>query len=72
MPDCPSLLKCPFFNDTMTTKPATADIIKKSYCRGDNSQCARWMVASALGKEAVPSNLYPSQADQARELLKRK
>lgn len=69
MAECPSLPKCPFFNDHMAQRPATAEIMKQSYCRGDNSRCARWMVASALGKPAVPVNLFPNQVEQARALI---
>ena len=69
MADCPSLPKCPFFNDSMATKPATAEMMKNSYCRTDNTHCARWMVAQALGKEAVPMNLFPAQADRAEQII---
>lgn len=69
MADCPSLPKCPFFNDSMATKPATAEMMKNSYCRTDNTHCARWMVAQALGKAAVPMNLFPAQADRAEQII---
>lgn len=70
MPDCPSLIKCPFFHDHMETKPAMAELMKKSYCQGDNSHCARWMVATTVGKEAVPGNLFPNQVDRAKDILR--
>jgi len=69
MPDCPSLPKCPFFNDHMAGRPATSEMMKVAYCHGDNSHCARWMIATALGKPAVPQDLFPSQVDRARALL---
>lgn len=68
MIDCPSLPKCVFFNDRMSRTPATAESMKKRYCRGDNSQCARWMVASAKGGAAVPGDLYPNEHDRAAAL----
>lgn len=69
MADCPSLSGCPFFNDHMANRPVTAEMMKKHYCRSDHSQCARWMVASRLGRPAVPANLFPDQADRARAIL---
>ena len=69
MADCECLEGCPFFNDRMAERPATASLIKSSYCRGDNSQCARHMVKEALGSEAVPENLYPSQVERAQEII---
>jgi len=69
MPECPSLPRCPFFNDHMATRPATADMMKKTYCRTDNAGCARWLVASTRGKEAVPADLFPNQVDRARVIV---
>lgn len=67
--DCQCLPACPFFNDQMAEMPSMAHIIKNRYCRDDNSQCARFMVFSALGREAVPIDLYPSQVERAKEIL---
>jgi len=53
----------------MKDMPAAAELLKKRYCLGDNSQCARFMVASRLGKERVPADLFPSQTDRAKEIL---
>lgn len=66
---CPSLEKCPFFHDRMDSRPATSEMMKKRYCHDDNSSCARWMVSSSLGKQAVPTDLFPHQVDRAKELL---
>ena len=69
MSDCECLKGCPFFNDVMTDMPSTADRLKKKYCLGDNSACARYMVFKALGKEYVPITLFPMQKDRAEELI---
>ena len=53
----------------MSNKPGTAEMIKKKYCKGDNSDCARFMVFEALGRQKVPSDLFPSQTDRAREII---
>jgi len=44
-------------------------MMKKKYCKTDNSTCARWMVANKLGKPAVPKDLFPNQADRAAALI---
>jgi hypothetical protein len=70
MSDCPSLSTCPFFNDKMKDMPATAAVIKRNYCQDDNSKCARFLVAKTLGKEKVPSDLYPVNLDKANIIIK--
>jgi hypothetical protein len=69
MSNCECLAGCPFFNDVMTDMPSTAERLKKKYCLGDNTSCARYMVFKALGKEHVPSTLFPMQKDRAVELI---
>ncbi|MCM0755038.1 hypothetical protein M7784_07230 [Desulfovibrio aminophilus] len=69
MADCEMLERCIFFNDKMASMPTMADMMKKKYCRGDNSKCARYMVCKKLGREAVPPDLTPSQTDRAEGLL---
>jgi hypothetical protein len=69
MAECECLPKCPFFNDKMASKPATASIMKKQYCLGDNMNCARHQVKAAAGAEHVPSDLYPSQIDKVKGIL---
>jgi hypothetical protein len=69
MAECICLPTCAFFNDKMGNMPATAAMMKTRYCLGDSSQCARHMVFSVLGREAVPATLYPAQVDRAREIL---
>lgn len=69
MADCECLPKCPFFNDRMAEKPATAHLMKKHYCQTDNTNCARFMVFKAIGKENVPADLYPSQLDRVPKVL---
>lgn len=68
MADCELLAKCIFFNDKMANMPAMAEMLKKKYCRGDNSTCARYVVCKALGREKVPGDLTPSQLDRAKKL----
>jgi len=72
MADCPMLSGCPFFHDRMKNMPATSEIYKKNYCRGDNTNCARFMVRQTLGPEHVPEDLFPNQQERAEALIKGK
>lgn len=71
MSDCELLPKCVFYNDNMSDMPTTSESMKKQYCTGDNTSCARFMVFKALGREAVPANLFPNNTDKAEEIIKR-
>lgn len=52
----------------MNNMPATANVMKKRYSLGDNSQCARFMVAQTLGRNKVPTDLFPNQYDKTKKL----
>ena len=69
MPDCICLPKCPFFNDKMANRPATATLLKQKYCQGQYNDCARYMIFSRLGREYVPGDLFPNQQDRAEKIL---
>ena len=70
MPDCELLKTCPYFKDSLMEEfDVVAEMRRQKYCRGDNSICARYMVFKALGRENVPKDLIPSQAQEAKELI---
>jgi len=69
MANCELIENCVFFNDKMANMPGTAEMFKKKYCKEDNSICARHMVVKAMGREKVPQNLFPNQADEAKRLI---
>jgi len=69
MADCDCLPGCPFFHDRMTNMPALSGMMKKRYCLDDFMACARHQVKEALGKEKVPSTLYPSQSEMAQKVI---
>jgi len=69
MADCELLATCPFFNDMMPNRPATAKVFKKTYCNGSNAECARYIVLKAVGQEKVPSDLYPNQKERVKEII---
>lgn len=69
MADCECLSGCRFFNDKMANMPSISEMFKKSYCKGDNSKCARYVVFKALGRPKVPENLFPNQLDIAEHII---
>lgn len=69
MQACENLSKCPFYQDQMQIDSAIGSMYKKRYCEGDKSLCARYAVASQVGKQFVPANLYPNMLDKAKEII---
>ena len=71
MKKCTMASTCPFFNDQLS-KRFTAEErngLKKKYCGGGSSQCARYIVAKALGLDEVPETLFPSDYFKVNVLL---
>jgi methyl-accepting chemotaxis protein len=72
--ECPNLKTCPFFKDALPDMPATAELLKQEYCFGRGkhyTECARYKVASTLGREYVPKDLFPDQLERALEIIKK-
>ena len=69
MAECECLAGCPFYNDKMDSEQGIGAMYKKKYCLGNNTSCARYMVFKKLGREKVPSNLYPNMVDRAEIIL---
>ncbi|MBU1043584.1 MAG: hypothetical protein KJ915_04200 [Candidatus Omnitrophica bacterium] len=69
MGNCALLGGCLFFNDKMAAAPGTAGMYKKRYCIGDNSKCARYVIATTLGRDKVPADLYPNQAERVKKII---
>lgn len=72
MPDCELKKTCLFFNDQMATMPSTADVYKRMFCEKDSSSCARLMIVKAIGREHVPKDLFPNQAERAKSIIGKK
>lgn len=66
---CENLAGCPFFNDKMDIESGVGKMYKIRYCEGNKNICARYMLSSQLGKEAVPVDLYPNMIERAKEIL---
>ena len=69
MADCELIATCIFFNNVMADMPVMSDIMKERYCRRDNSKCARYMIFKEVGREKVPSNMFPVEKDRAEKII---
>ncbi len=67
--ECKNLPGCLFFNDEMINMPITSEMFKQLYCKNKHKDCARFIVAIALGKEKVPNDLFPNQNERANNLI---
>jgi hypothetical protein len=71
MKKCAIIDGCPFFNDQLPrihTAKEREDM-KRKFCCGGSSQCARFIVAKALGLEEVPANLFPEDLFRVSTIL---
>ncbi|MBN2105191.1 hypothetical protein JW835_14225 [bacterium] len=68
--DCECLATCPFFNDQMADKPATSELLKNQFCKGNFEACARYIIFKSAGREHIPANLFPTQRDHVDQILK--
>lgn len=66
---CEKLEKCPFYQGKMDINKGVGAMYKKTYCEGDKTKCARYIVATQLGAEHVTNSLYPNMNDAANKLL---
>ena len=71
MKKCSSTNECPFFKDQLSKvkTPKKREDMKRKYCGGGSSQCARYTIAKALGLNEVPWNLLPNDLIKANILL---
>lgn len=69
MPACELLGACIFFNDMMANMPSTSNVFKLIYCEDNYGGCARYLVRNELGKEGVPTDLFPNQGDRVHGII---
>ena len=69
MGQCEFIEKCPFFHGKLAEKPVEAEELKKQYCQNNNLNCARYMIAQAVGKERMPADLYPHEKAVAYKVI---
>lgn len=69
MRPCKNLADCSYFNDVMNEFPAIAEMMKRRFCFGHSDECARIIVSSTLGGQAVPVQLAPNDRREAEKIL---
>ena len=69
MSTCENLATCPFYNDKMDINSGLGALYKRKYCENENTSCARYRVASTIGKEYVTPQLYPNMHAEADKLI---
>jgi len=68
--DCEWIETCPFFaKDDMDSK--SIKMLKEAFCHGHSENCARHVVLKAVGREFVPSGLYPNQTHLVSSIVKK-
>jgi len=69
MSRCEFIIKCPFFLGELAEKPVKIEELKMKYCEENNLNCARYMIAQAVGSESMPADLYPHEKDIAYKVI---
>jgi hypothetical protein len=69
MSDCEYVQGCLFFADQLENMPSVSELLKKQYCRGSYTECARYKVLKAVGRERVPTDLFPQHGDRAEVII---
>ena len=68
MAECECVPICPFFNGKLAcAMPSVVESMKKQYCLGDNSECARHIVK--VSGIQVPPDLAPNNVKRAQEIV---
>ncbi|RMH73864.1 MAG: hypothetical protein D6675_01560 [Gemmatimonadetes bacterium] len=69
MADCKYIEACPFFNEKLPNMPAMTKLIKKQYCHGNFTECARLIAYEATGIEVLPNTMYPNDSKAAQAFI---
>ena len=60
---------CVLAADETGFSPEFVQRLRSSWCRGTYDQCARFLAASVVGREAVPDDLFPVEYERAARFL---
>ena len=67
---CPRYGTCRFFESPAAAdKGPIVEIERNRYCLEDSAHCARYQVASVLGEDAVPADLFPHETARAADVV---
>ena len=70
MNKCLLLTECRFFNDIIENMPSISEVLKDQYCLGDNTECARHVIFTEIGKEHLPDDVFPHELDKAKKIVR--
>ncbi|MDD3620535.1 MAG: hypothetical protein PHX57_14195 [Desulfobulbaceae bacterium] len=70
MPDCELIHQCIFFNNKMRNYPAIAELLKRKFCKGTFTTCARYMVYKVKGRASVPTDLFPPEIEKVEKIIR--
>jgi hypothetical protein len=60
---CKLYKNCQFYRRGFAAMPSTSKFLRKNYCLGDSSDCARFLIATNIGMEKVPDYICPNSFD---------
>lgn len=71
MPDCKRIDGCIFVKNGLAAEDTDAELTDmiETFCRGDNTSCARNMIASMLSPADVPAVMLPTDVEWAQEII---
>jgi hypothetical protein len=66
---CKYAANCPVFTIGLGPLPHIGLGYRRAYCRGGWDECARHLLAGAVGQDGVPRTLLPNQLDQVAAMM---
>ncbi len=68
MGTCGNFGNCALFSGALSQKPATTKLLKRMFCDGKYTGCARYFLLNALGPDKVPPGMFPGDMKLAKEI----
>lgn len=68
--NCALTRACPYFNGQADITNEVLVMYRARYCKGSTADCARYLVFTALGREAVPAELHPNDKLKALAIVR--
>ncbi len=66
---CKYAATCPVFTTALGPLPHIGLRYRRTYCRGGWDECARALLADAVGRENVPPTLLPNEREQILKVM---
>jgi len=61
---------CLFYRKGFAAMPSTSKYLRRNYCLGDSTDCARHQIAANIGMELVPDYICPNSFDMLDKSMK--